>query len=373
MGRCKYCGNKAGLLRRSHKECDNAHRAGRQRMVALVADAAGQSDFSESALLGDLETIASRAYIDEDAIRAVIAEGWHQAVKEGLADGILTQDEEVRLRDFREQFAIDEQNQAGQTGVAELDRAARDRLMLDARLAALATIDGEDHLHDLAAMLEESEFSQAEQRHLLSQAWEAAVEGSLEDGVLSLDEENALIRYLRRFGLEQSDVDANGAYHNMIKSAVIREAAEGLIPERFGQLPPVPFNLMKSEQLVWVIDGVDYYEVKTRRERRGTSHGVSIRVAKGLYYRPSTFRSRAVEWKETAHEDTGLLGVTSKHIYFHGPRKRFRIRYDRIVSFDPYADGIGVMRDAQTAKPQEFRTGDGWFIYNLVTNLAQHW
>ena len=29
------------------------------------------------------------------------------------------------------------------------------------------------------------------------------------------------------------------------------------------------------------------------------------------------------------------------------------------------------MRDAQTAKPQSFRTGDGWFAYNLEVNLAQ--
>ena len=372
MGDCRYCGRKAGFLRRYHKDCDDAYEAGRQRMVALVAEAAGESNFSEAALLSDLETIAAGSYIDGDGIRAAIAEGWHQAVREGLADGILTQDEEVRLRDFREQFAIEEENNAGRDAAADLDRAARDRLMLDARLAALATTPGDDHLDDLSRTFEESELSPAERRSLFIQAWEAAVEGSLEDGVLSLDEENALIRYLRRFGLDRSDVDANGAYHNMIKSAVIREAAEGLIPDRLGELPPIPFNLMKSEQLVWLIDGVGYYEVKTRRERRGTSHGVSIRVAKGLYYSPRTFRSRAVEWEETVHEDTGLLGVTSKHIYFHGPRKRFRIRYDRIVSFDPYADGIGVMRDAQTAKPQEFRTGDGWFIYNLVTNLARH-
>ena len=342
-------------------------------MVSLVANAAGQSKFSEAALMGDLEIIAAGSFVDEDGIRAAMAEGWHQAVREGLADGVLTQDEEARLRDFRDQFAINSQHEAGQTGVAELEQAVRDRLMLDARLAALATTTGDDHLDDLAEALEYSEFSPSERGLLLARAWEAAVEGSLEDGVLSLDEEHALIRYLRRFGLQQSDVDINGAYHNMIKSAVIREAAEGLIPDRLGDVPNVPFNLMKSEQLVWVIDGVDYYEVKTRRERRGTSHGVSIRVAKGLYYRPSTFRSRAVEWEETVHEDTGLLGVTSKHIYFHGPRKRFRIRYDRIVSFDPYEDGLGVMRDAQTAKPQTFRTGDGWFIYNLVTNLAQHW
>lgn len=373
MGDCKYCGGKAGWFRSSHKECDATYQAGRAQMVTLVAEAATRSDFSEAALVSDLAAIASDSFVDDDGIRAIIAEGWHQAVKEGLADGILTQDEEARLRDFRDQFAIDEQNRAGHDAAAQLDRAARDRLILDARLAALAPAGGDNHLHELATALDDSELSSAEQRRLLAQAWEAAVEGSIEDGVLSLDEENALIRYLRRFNFSQTDVNANGGYTNMIKSAVIREAAEGLIPDRLNLDTRPPFNLMKSEQLVWVIDDVGYYEIKTRRERRGASHGVSIRVAKGLYYSPRTFRSRAVEWEETVHEDTGLLGVTSKHIYFHGSRKRFRIRYDRIVSFEPYEDGIGVMRDAQTAKPQTFRTGDGWFIYNLVTNLAQNW
>ena len=373
MGNCRYCGHKAGWFRSSHKECEAAHHAGRQRMVSMVAQVANRRDFSEAALLNDLAAIASSSYIDDDGIRAVIAEGWHQAVKEGLADGILTQDEEARLRDFRDQFAISEQEQAGRDAAAQIDRAARDRLMLDARLAALATTDGGRHLDEVATTVAESELSETERRLLLAQAWEAAVEGSLEDGILSLDEENALLRYMHQFNLSQSDLNANGGFTNMIKSAVIREAAEGLIPERLNLDTRPPFNLMKSEQLVWVIDGVDYYETKTRRERRGSSHGVSIRVAKGLYYSPRTFRSRSVEWEETVHEDTGLLGVTSKHVYFHGPRKRFRIRYDRIVSFEPYEDGIGVMRDAQTAKPQTFRTGDGWFIYNLVTNLAQHW
>ena len=38
----------------------------------------------------------------------------------------------------------------------------------------------------------------------------------------------------------------------------------------------------------------------------------------------------------------------------------------RIVSFDPHDDGLGIMRDAQTARPQAFRTGDAWFAYNLA-------
>ena len=43
-----------------------------------------------------------------------------------------------------------------------------------------------------------------------------------------------------------------------------------------------------------------------------------------------TFRSHPIEWEETVHADTGLLGLTTKHIYFAGSRKKFRVRYDRI-------------------------------------------
>jgi len=47
------------------------------------------------------------------------------------------------------------------------------------------------------------------------------------------------------------------------------------------------------------------------------------------------------------------------------------VPYSKIVSFTPYSDGIGIQRDAASAKPQTFVTGDGWFIYNLVVNLAR--
>ena len=67
--------------------------------------------------------------------------------------------------------------------------------------------------------------------------------------------------------------------------------------------------------------------------RRGSSNGLSLRVARGLHYRPSTFRGRVVEKEETVHQDTGLFGFTTK--------------------------------------PQTFRTGGGWFAYNLAVNLAR--
>ena len=311
--------------------------------------------------------IAADAFMGEEDIRAAIAEGWRTAVRESLADGIVTQEEEVRLRAFRDRLALGEAEtkRAGQ----RLDQAVRTRLAAEAQQAAVATQPGA--LEGLASSLASADLTAEEQWHLTVEAWETAVERTLEDGVLSLDEENALIRYMRRFGLSRADLNRNGAHRSMVEGAVIREVAEGMVPDRLGEVR-VPFNLMKSERLVWLFDEVDYLEVKVRRERRGSSHGLSIRIARGVYYRPGMFRSRPIEWEETVHEDTGLLGITTKHIYFHGGRKRFRVRLDRIVSFEPYDDGIGIMRDAQTAKPQTFRTGDGWFAYNLVTNVARN-
>ena len=62
-----------------------------------------------------------------------------------MADGILTQAEESRLREFRDRLALADSG-ADQKAAEELERAAADRLMLDARLAARATSDPDTHL-----------------------------------------------------------------------------------------------------------------------------------------------------------------------------------------------------------------------------------
>ena len=369
-GTCRYCNQNAGFLRRQHGQCRDLHATGIREMTQLAAQATGTASFNETALRNTLRAIAARARATEDDISQAIADGWAQGVQHAMSDGILTQQEETSLRDFQDRMANrDIPNVI--TSSATLDRAVADRISTQAGRAALATGDGGAALQELDNTLRRTSMSNTDRRHLLVRAWETAVEKTLEDGLLSLDEESALHEYLDHFGLTQEDLDANGAQTTLVQAAVIREVTQGIIPQRQNIQGRVPFNLMKSEQLVWVIQGVDYLETVVRRERQGTSHGVSIRVAKGLYYSPRQFRSRPIEWEETVQADTGTLGLTTKHIYFAGSRKKFRVRYDRIVSFDPYDDGFGVMRDAQTAKPQTFRTGDGWFPYNLATNLAQ--
>lgn len=173
------------------------------------------------------------------------------------------------------------------------------------------------------------------------------------------------------FALSQEDLDRNGAFSRVAKSAVIRDILEGKIPNRVRIVGSLPFNLQKGETIVWLFYNVKYYEQITRTQYVGGYSGLSFRVARGVYYRVGGFRGNPVQTTQTVHVDTGTLAVTNKHIYFAGSAKAFKIRCDKIVSFTPYSDGVGIQRDALTAKPQSFETGDGWFSYNLLMNLAQ--
>ena len=98
---------------------------------------------------------------------------------------------------------------------------------------------------------------------------------------------------------------------------------------------------------------------------------VQFQERPGVYYRPSAFRADRLSGTKRSTPTPAYSGSPPSHLYFSGSKKKFRVRYDRIVDFEPFSDGFEIMRDAQTAKPQAFKTGDGWFACNLAVNLAQ--
>lgn len=240
---------------------------------------------------------------------------------------------------------------------------------------AIGAIKGKGMFSTLDAKITKIEqtncLSTEQRRPLLIRAWEEAVDGFLEDGVLDAEEEKRLVEFKDHFGLTQGDLNVNNALTKTAKAGVLRDVLDGKIPQRVSVEGSLPINFQKSESVVWAFTDSKYLEDKTRRQFVGGSQGVSVRVMKGVYYRVGAFKGEAVESTERVHVDSGLVVVTNKNIYFAGPRKSLRVPYQKIVSFEPFSDGVGIMRDATTAKPQIFVTGDGWFTYNLVINLSR--
>lgn len=253
----------------------------------------------------------------------------------------------------------------------EQNQGGRQRITM-AVLRAMKDPDNWDNLEKTISEIGQSSFiPSAERIALLIKGWENSVEQFLEDGILDDTEEKRLIEFKERFALSQSDLDKNGALTKTVKAAVLRDVLNGVIPQRMSVDGNLPINFQKGEQVVWAFSKSKYLEDKIRRQFVGNSRGMSVRVMKGVYYRVGAFKGHAVENTERVHVDTGWVVITTKNIYFAGPQKSVRLPYSKIVSFEPFSDGLGVMRDAATAKPQIFVTGDGWFTYNLVTNLSQ--
>lgn len=238
-----------------------------------------------------------------------------------------------------------------------------------------AIINGATTFDNLTTALEKiastSFIPASELKAQMAIGFDAAVEKFLDDDLIDKDEETKLALFQAHFELTQHDLNQRGALSKVVKSAVLREVCSGNIPSKFSQDGLPAINYQKNEQVVWAFKNSQFLEDKTRREFVGTSHGVSIRIAKGVYYRTGAFKGRPVQHTERVLIDSGWVVVTDKHIYFSGSRKSSRFPYQKIISFEPYSNGIGIMRDAATAKPQIFITNDGWFTYNLITNLAK--
>ena len=245
---------------------------------------------------------------------------------------------------------------------------------VDAALRGAGLAELEGRIRETAAFAD-IEMREYELREVLEKGWRDALEEAVEDRILSIEEKRCLNRYRAQFCLEEARLDVHGQHFQLFKMMnLLRSLTEdGVLPrfdlsavrEQFGRLP---FNMMKSEYLVWVFPDVRYFKEVTRREFRGSSMGASVRVAKGVYVRPGSFKGESVESSSMEYQDSGVLGITTKHIYFKGSGKSFRVRLEKVVSFDPYKDSLHIMRDTASAKPEAFTMGvfDVWFCVNVI-------
>lgn len=252
--------------------------------------------------------------------------------------------------------------------VARRDRALRSMIELAAE--AIRVPGEREQLESKLQALAANDFVHVDQiQEAMIAAWEAAVSEALEDSVLTKEEEQQLVGFQKHFSISQGAIDRKGALSSLVKAATLRDLMEGTLPNRIEIEGRLSINLQKSESVIWLFAATERYEDRTRRQYVGSYQGVSVRVAKGIYWRTGGFRGHPVERNERVHVDTGLLAVTNKHVYFVGAKKSLRIPYQKIIALIPFSDGVGIHRDGATAKPQIFVTGDGWFTYNLLANI----
>jgi hypothetical protein len=221
------------------------------------------------------------------------------------------------------------------------------------------------------SLAKQGHLSEADRRRLLVDAWANYVEQHLDAEGLAAETEKRLIHYKENFNLTQDDLDHNGAFTRVVKAAILRDLHNGIVPSRTTIQGGPTLNLQKDEKIVWEFAGSSLLEDKVSHHYVGGSNGVSVRLAKGLYYRTSSFKGRQVDVTNRVVVDHGTLVVSNKCIYFAGSHKSLKIPYKKIGSFTNFSNGIGIAKDTGGGKLQIFVTGDGWFSCNLIAGLAR--
>ena len=218
---------------------------------------------------------------------------------------------------------------------------------------------------------EQSFIDEKELRKLVIAGLTDMIEHALEDDSLSGHEGERINALREAFEIQGTDADFNVVAHKLKKAEIIRDLSEGREPQGVGITGVLPVNLGKNERVVWIMNGVDCLKLQTRTSYIGGSHGASFRLMKGVTYRVGSYKGRTIRTKEYASAGRGSLILTTKHVFFWSSRNTFRIQPKKIISIEPYSDGISILGDGANATPIIFKLDDPWFAANVIAKLNQ--
>ena len=197
--------------------------------------------------------------------------------------------------------------------------------------------------------------------------WNRALRFLCVDGIINPADEQMLAAAAQALGLTASEIQQCGAAGLVAESRALQTIRCGRLPDQWAALRGnVPFNLQKSEMLVWVFHQVTYAENRVHKQHIRNYGGFSGRIGRGAYVHAGQSVGHSVEYNQIDVMDTGQLGLTDRSLYFCGSTKAFRIPYAKLVTVQYYTDGFMVVRDAAAARPQIFYLANARFADELL-------
>jgi hypothetical protein len=191
--------------------------------------------------------------------------------------------------------------------------------------------------------------------------------------------------FARLIGLVDQEIGQTDGFRSATLSMILWSVMVHGDPAPFVYVPHHPFNLKAGEIPIMFFGSVVYLQETVSRGYQGGYGGLSVRLARGVYYHFGGFKGQRIDAAMLKEIDYGGMLLTTQNIYFGGEHRTFRIPYEHVVSFRPHSDGIGVFRDTANAKAEVFSVlmpgpdgkpvsaspAVGWFLFNLAHFLGQ--
>jgi hypothetical protein len=88
--------------------------------------------------------------------------------------------------------------------------------------------------------------------------------------------------------------------------------------------------------------GCELLDERVYREHVSHSSGVSMRIARGVYYHVGSTHGRSIPHTQIVPVDSGVLSITSKRIAFIGAKQNFSAPWSKILHVEPMGDGLAI-------------------------------
>lgn len=128
--------------------------------------------------------------------------------------------------------------------------------------------------------------------------------------------------------------------------------------------------LKKGEFPILSLDNVMLKEPRSVRVTHGGYGGPRIRVAKGVSFGLGAFGAKSESHEEIRVIDQGNLLLTNKRLIFSGGKRSTNIQISKILSIDPFDDGIAVRREKKQKTEYFVGLTDGNFIVKDTGGLV---
>jgi len=245
-------------------------------------------------------------------------------------------------------------------------RKAADKALFKAQLME-AVADGsfsKAEVDSLYALQDELSLSREEVASLRVQAFAKAFAVAKSDGAISEVEERELQAI--KDHLELSDAEIASTKVELSRFRLLREITQGNIPSVV-----VPgLVLQKNEIAYWAEPASIVEERVISRQFVGGSHGVSIRIMKGVSYRVGASRGHVESRTGIVPISTGDLVITSKRVIFRGNKKGFNTRLDKLLNVEMASDGVTITDGNSKPRVVLFSTAANVDIVGAVLSQA---
>lgn len=365
MSTCKYCNQSAGLFSSVHKECEEKHSKGVEKLRKLLEEyflgvAQGTT------IQHELSQLRKESFINADDITSVFTKAldiYTTAIHRPFSSQ-MPQVVTSLVSAMGESYSILDRNGAITRFALKLIKGHIAEYFTGKQPIATTRTA----IYGVTRTLPISNDAVCDACYYML---EKAATNFLKDGLLTPQEEHMVNEYTTSFGIQPANLPVKYQSGDIAKISQAR-ILSGL---QQGQLPPqtmgYPIILGKGESVLWVYDDVKCFEEKIKREYISNRGGLSIKICKGIYYRPSTGRMKPMEHSYMNLEGTGKLFVTNKHLIFNSPTKGVKIPYTKIIGVTPYSDGMELNRDGN-AKRIILQGFDSWFVMNLLSVIANN-